>query len=69
MITGVNFGFNFDTVVNTNNTGQGSLRQFITNANALSNTGLAQSGLTAGIDNAIWMISNGSSAAGLRVGE
>lgn len=67
-VAGVNFGFNFDAVVNTNNTGQGSLRQFITNANALSNTGLAQSGLTAGIENAIWMISNGSSSAGLRSG-
>ncbi|RZJ89543.1 MAG: hypothetical protein EOO60_09885, partial [Hymenobacter sp.] len=26
--TGADFGYNFDTVVNTNNTGQGSLRQF-----------------------------------------
>jgi hypothetical protein len=65
-VTGVSFGWNFDTIVNTNDTGQGSLRQFITNANALSNTGLAQSGRTAGIENAIWMISNGTSASGLR---
>jgi len=65
-ITGLDFGFNFNTIVNTNNSGQGSLRQFIANANLLSNSGLAQSGRTAGIDNAIWMISNGTAAAGLR---
>jgi parallel beta-helix repeat protein len=65
-ISGVDFGFNFDTVVNTNDTGQGSLRQFTTNANALSNTGLAQFGLTAGIEHAIFMISNGTAAPGLR---
>ena len=28
-VVGVDFGFNFDTIVNTNNSGQGSLRQFI----------------------------------------
>ena len=39
---GVDFGFNFDTIVNTNDSGQGSLRQFINNSNALDNTGLAQ---------------------------
>ena len=39
---GVDFGFNFDTIVNTNDSGQGSLRQFISNSNALDNTGLAQ---------------------------
>lgn len=65
-IAGLDFGFNFDTVVNTNGSGQGSLRQFITNVNLLSNTGLAQSGRAAGIDNAIWMISNGTAAPGLR---
>ena len=42
--SGLDFGFNFDTVVNTNNAGQGSLRQFITNSNALGNSGLAQVG-------------------------
>ncbi|MFP2997664.1 Calx-beta domain-containing protein, partial [Spongiivirga sp. MCCC 1A20706] len=36
----VNFGFNFNTIVNTNDAGQGSLSQFITNANALGNAGL-----------------------------
>jgi uncharacterized repeat protein (TIGR01451 family) len=41
-VADVNFGFNFDTIVNTNNSGQGSLSQFITNSNALANTGLDQ---------------------------
>ncbi len=65
-IPNVDFGFNFDTVANVNNAGQGSLRQFIVNANALANVGLAQSGLVAGKDNAVFMISNGTAAAGLR---
>ncbi|WP_167855398.1 right-handed parallel beta-helix repeat-containing protein [Hymenobacter fodinae] len=39
---GADFGFNFSTVVNTNNSGQGSLRQFINNSNALTNAGLDQ---------------------------
>ena len=47
-VTGVDFGFNFDTVVNTNDRDQGSLRQFLLNANALAVTGLEQEGLTAG---------------------
>jgi uncharacterized repeat protein (TIGR01451 family) len=66
-VTGIDFGFNFDTTVNVNDSGQGSLRQFIANANALGNGGLAQSGLVAGKDNAVFMISNGTAAAGLRV--
>ena len=37
-VTGVDFGFNFDTVVNTNDSGQGSLRQFVLNANTLGNS-------------------------------
>jgi uncharacterized repeat protein (TIGR01451 family) len=41
-IQGVDFGFNFDTIVNTNNGGQGSLNQFITNSNALDNSTLDQ---------------------------
>lgn len=65
-VTGVDFGFSFDVVVNVNNAGQGALRQFLTNANALSNAGLAQAGRTAGIENAIFMISNGTAAPGLR---
>ncbi|QJX46608.1 T9SS type A sorting domain-containing protein [Hymenobacter taeanensis] len=39
---GADFGFNFDAVVNSNNSGQGSLRQFIVNSNALTNAGLDQ---------------------------
>jgi uncharacterized repeat protein (TIGR01451 family) len=62
--TGIDFGFNFDTIVNTNTTGQGSLAQFITNSNALSNTGLAQVGQTAGKETSIFMISNGGTQAG-----
>ncbi len=55
-VIGVDFGFNFDTIVNTNDSGQGSLREFIENANALSNTNLAQAGMTAGIENSIFQI-------------
>jgi len=66
-VSGVDFGFNFDTVVNTNDAGQGSLRQAITNANTLGgDASLAQSGRTAAIENLVFMISNGSAAAGLR---
>lgn len=32
---GVDFGFNYNTIVNTNNSGQGSLEQFIINSNDL----------------------------------
>jgi uncharacterized repeat protein (TIGR01451 family)/fimbrial isopeptide formation D2 family protein len=55
-INGLDFGFNFDTIVNTRDTGQGSLRQFVTNSNAFSNTGLAQVGQTAGKEVSIFMI-------------
>ncbi len=66
-ITGVDFGFNFDTIVNVNDIGQGSLRQFITNANTLGDdASLAQAGLVVAKENAVFMISNGTSAAGLR---
>jgi hypothetical protein len=43
-VTGVDFGYSFDVVVNKADAGQGSLRQFLLNANALANTGLAQAG-------------------------
>ena len=69
---GVDFGYNFDTVVNTNDTGQGSLRQFITNANALDNTNLAQApastgGATpaVGVETSIFMITDGNAHDGL----
>jgi hypothetical protein len=66
-ITGLDFGFNFDAIVNVNDSGQGSLRQFITNANTLGgDASLTQSGLVAAKDNAVFMISNGTAAAGLR---
>ncbi len=35
-VSGIDFGFNFNVVVNTNNSGQGSLRQFILNSNLLN---------------------------------
>ncbi|MBT8210260.1 MAG: right-handed parallel beta-helix repeat-containing protein [Eudoraea sp.] len=37
---GLDFGFNFNTIVNTNIDGQGSLEQFIINSNELGETGL-----------------------------
>lgn len=56
-VTGMDFGFNFDTIVNVNDSGQGSLRQFITNANAMS-----------GADTSIFMISDGAAHSGLQAG-
>ncbi len=35
-VSGIDFGFNCDTVVTTNDAGQGSLRQFILNSNLLN---------------------------------
>lgn len=67
-VTGVDFGYCYDLIVNTSDAGQGSVRQFLTNVNALSNTGLAQSGRTAGIDNAIWMLADGTARPGLNAG-
>lgn len=45
---GVDFGFNFSTIVNTNDSGQGSLRQFILNSNELDNTNLDQEDFPSG---------------------
>lgn len=39
-VVGVDFGFNFNTIVNTNETGQGSLNQFIVNSNILGEAGM-----------------------------
>ncbi|TPN83058.1 right-handed parallel beta-helix repeat-containing protein [Aquimarina algicola] len=39
-VVDLDFGFNFNTIVNSNQEGQGSLRQFIINSNALDETGL-----------------------------
>ena len=63
-MTGVDFGFNFDTIVNTNDAGQGSLRQFLLNSNALQNTNLAQSGLPAGVETSLFMIPSNADPLG-----
>jgi hypothetical protein len=85
-ITGIDFGFNFDTVVNTRDAAgcaaanssypcQGSLRQFVINANALGGEGaLTQFGsgqidggtsfLPSGAESSIFMIPDGSANAG-----
>ncbi|MEQ1661544.1 MAG: right-handed parallel beta-helix repeat-containing protein [Thiobacillus sp.] len=78
---GLDFGYNFDTIVNTTNTGQGSLRQFIDNANTLGgDAALAQSGsrvnlttgassaLPAAVETSIFMIPDGLAHPGLRAG-
>jgi Right handed beta helix region len=67
-LSGVDFGYNFDTIVNTNDSGQGSFRQFIINSNALTNAGLAQVGQTAGNETSIFMISDGLAHNGLAAG-
>ncbi|MBR7211174.1 hypothetical protein KB206_21265, partial [Microvirga sp. STS02] len=74
---GPDFGFNYDLVVNGNDSGQGSLRQFIINSNMLTDeASLVQSGsntagpLPAGNETSIFMIPNGAATppAGLRTG-
>ena len=74
--TGVDFGYNYDTIVNKNLTGQGSLQQFIINSNALGgeaslaqagfrlNNGISQS-LPAGKETSIFMAANGVAHPGL----
>ncbi|MEL7448206.1 MAG: right-handed parallel beta-helix repeat-containing protein [Pseudomonadota bacterium] len=62
--SGVDFGYNFDTIVNGNSTGQGSLAQFITNANTLGNANLAQDGLTAGTEHSLFMIPSNADPLG-----
>jgi len=72
----VDFGFNFDLIVNTNDAGQGSLRQFVANASALGDEAkLAQAGSTRspldasaqplpqGVETSIFMISTGQLTA------
>jgi uncharacterized repeat protein (TIGR01451 family) len=58
--TSVDFGYNFDTIVNTNDSGQGSLRQFITNSNALGD----EASLPDGYETSIFMIPNGGANPG-----
>ncbi|MBB6097820.1 putative repeat protein (TIGR01451 family) [Deinobacterium chartae] len=65
-VVNLDFGFNFDTIVNTQDSGQGSLRQFIINANALGNTGLAQAGQTPGREVSIFMLPAGRAVPGIR---
>jgi VCBS repeat-containing protein len=80
--TGVDFGFNFDLVVNTKASGQGSLAQFILNSNALGDESkLAQAGsflnevvganatgtaLPAATETSLFMVPDGATHAGLR---
>ncbi len=88
-IAGIDFGFNFDTVVNTRDATacdptnssypcQGSLRQFVINANALGGeAGLAQSGsgqidgattsLPLGFESSVFMIPSGALSANVAV--
>jgi uncharacterized repeat protein (TIGR01451 family) len=61
-ITGIDFGFNFDTIVNTNDAGQGSLRQFILNSNLL--TDIPNQNINAGQETSIFMIPDGTGYAG-----
>lgn len=67
-LTGLDFGFNFDTIVSTRDAGAGTLRQFLLNANALGNAGLAQAGLPAGSETSVFMVSDGLAHPGLRAG-
>jgi hypothetical protein len=64
-VTGVDFGFNFDTVTSANDTGAGSLRQVLTNANTLGgDSSLAQTGRTVSVENVVFMIPNGTTGSG-----
>ncbi|MBL7950886.1 MAG: HYR domain-containing protein, partial [Flavobacteriales bacterium] len=66
-VTGVDFGYSFNVVCNTNDAGQGSYRQTIINANGLgTDAALLQNGLVAAKENMVFMISNGTASAGLR---
>jgi uncharacterized repeat protein (TIGR01451 family) len=65
-VSGINFGYNFDTIVNTKDSGQGSLRQFIINSNALGNGTLAQVGQTAGQEVSIFMVPSGAATPGIQ---
>lgn len=68
-VVGLDFGFNFNTIVNTNEDGQGSLEQFIVNANNLDETGLdivvnSIFDPAAGEDTSIFMIPSNADSLG-----
>lgn len=68
-VAGLDFGFNFNTIVNTNEDGQGSLEQFIINSNALGEVGLDIEANVifdpaAGDDTSIFMIPSASDPLG-----
>ena len=65
-VKNLDFGYNFDSIVNTNDSGQGSLRQFITNSNTLINAGLAQVGQLGGKEVSIFMVSSGAATPGIQ---
>ncbi len=72
-VNNIDFGYNFDTVVNTSSSGQGSLAQFILNSNALPNGTLDQVANSIfdpplGREVSIFMIPNQSAHPGLRAG-
>ncbi|QKG53817.1 hypothetical protein [Hymenobacter sp. BRD67] len=77
-VTDVDFGYNFDVITNTNDSGIGSLRQFIANSNALSGeSSLAQvytnaSGITTALatskESSIFMVPGPTAVPGLRSG-
>ena len=71
-VPNVDFGFNFDTIVNTNDTGQGSFRQFMTVTNTLGTTSLNQdsNGVTdpaAGTETSIFMLPTAALTGGIGV--
>ncbi|NAY92566.1 sodium:calcium exchanger [Muricauda sp. JGD-17] len=68
-VVGLDFGFNFNTIVNSNEDGQGSLEQFIVNSNSLDETGLDIEANSifdpaSGIDTSIFMIPNATDPLG-----
>jgi hypothetical protein len=67
-VSGIDFGFSYDVVTNTNDSGQGSVRQFLLNSNALGNASLAQQGQTAGQETSIFMIPNGAAGGAAPAG-
>src|SRR5262249_31406593 len=67
-LSGVDFGFSFDCVVNRHSPGHGRLRRSGPKPTALGNIGRAQAGRPAGIDNAVWMLADGAAHPGINAG-